>query len=77
MTPSKLGKVAFDDERVPFYPVTHVLLGDKSFIKGLYVRDFRKTFIESAARERFVLRSEMYIRSHAKINVNLLPYTLE
>ena len=77
MTPTKLGKVVFDDERVPFYPVTHVLLGDKSFIKGLYVRDFRKTFIESAARERFVLRSEMYIRSHAKINVNLLPYTLE
>lgn len=77
MTPRALGEIVFGVKTVPFYPITHVMLGDKSFIKGLAFKKDREMFLEIAAREKFLLRSETYIRSNAKINSQIIPYKLD
>ena len=76
MTPRNLGPIVFDNPNVPFTPVTHVLLGDKSFLRGFLRGKDKESFLEAARREKFILRSENYIISTARINLGLLPYRL-
>lgn len=76
MTPNNLGLVAFDEAVVPFYPVTHQLLGDKNFIKGILVRGAKDEFIDVARRERFPMRSEGFINDHRQIKSYIIPYKL-
>lgn len=76
MTPGNLGQVVFDEPVVPFYPVTHQLLGDKSFIKGILVRNAKEEFIKLARRERFSMRSEGFINDHRQVRSYIIPYKL-
>lgn len=77
MTPNDLGPIVFDTKGVPFYPITHVVLGDKSVIKGVVAKNDRKAFIAASLKDRFVLRPESYIKSHAIINKSFLPYRFD
>ena len=77
MTATKLGEIVFGSKGIPFYPVTHVLLGDKSIIKGLLGGKDKKDYLELCYRDRFVLRSEDYINHHTKIAKELIPYKLD
>ena len=77
MTPKDLGEVVFGEKNVPFYPITHVILGDKSFIKGLIVKKDRENFLALAVRDKFLLRSETFIKTNSKINQSLIPYKLD
>lgn len=77
MTPANLGAVVFGDKNIPFYPVTHALLGDNSFIKPLLVKGDKENFVQLALREKFILRSESFIRTNKKINTSIIPYRLD
>lgn len=61
LLPSDLGKTVFHEEAVPFYPLTHVLLGDKYLIKGTLTGKNKSTFIELAKTNRWNLRTSDYI----------------
>lgn len=76
MTATNLGEIAFGEKGIPFYPRTHVLMGDKSIIKGILGGSDKKNFRELCLRERFVYRSEDYINHSSKINSQLIPYEL-
>lgn len=76
MTPRELGPVVFDTKDVPFTPITHVLLGDKSVIRGLLRGTDKDNFLKAARNEKFIVRTEGFIISRAKINTSLLPYRL-
>jgi len=76
MTPKNLGPIVFDNPNVPFTPVTHVLLGDKSVIKGFLKGTDKDNFLKAASHEKFIVRTEGFIIDRAKINLGLLPYRL-
>lgn len=77
MNAVELGKIVFDEPGIPFYPTTHIMLGDKTMIKGILLRKERENFIERAKRERFTLHSEFYLNDKLKIHSSLLPYRLD
>jgi len=66
LVPSELGKTVFKNPDMPFYPITHVLLGDKYLIKGCLAKKDRDKLFELAKTNRWSLRSNDYIRG--KIN---------
>jgi hypothetical protein len=76
MSPIELGEAVFELKGIPFYPTTHVVLGDKNCVKSALVRQAKADFIKYALKERFVLRSESYIDGCVKKFIPLLPYDL-
>ena len=76
MTPTELGELAFDMKGIPFYPSTHMVLGDKNCIKSGLVRQAKQEFISKALKDRIVLRSEPYIDSYVKKFMPVQPYSL-
>lgn len=76
MTPSALGEIVFGVKDVPFYPETHVLMGDKHLLKGSMTRDERKMFLEMAHTGHWGVRTNMYINVKIKDNKLVLPYSL-
>jgi len=66
LLPSDLGKTVFRDENVPFYPITHVLLGDKYLIKGSLSGKNKSMFLEQAKTNRWNLRTSDYITGKVK-----------
>ena len=77
MTPNDLGPIVFDVKGVPFYPITHVVLGDKTMIKGIVNKQSREQFIQMALRDRFVLRPESFILNHVFVKKSFIPYRLD
>jgi len=76
MTPSALGKAVFKEDEVPFYPITHMLLGDKYLIKGCLEKKAKSDFLERARREHWGVRTSDYI-SNKVIEYGIkLPYRL-
>ena len=76
LQPIPLGEVVFEMKGIPFYPMTHMALGDKSCIKGYLLRGQKQEFIKQALRERLTLRSESQINAFVKKFMITLPYTL-
>lgn len=76
MTPSELGKTVFKIPDVPFYPITHVLLGDKVLIKGSLPKKERDRLVELAKTNRWGLRTNEYVSIKVKEYGFSLPYTL-
>lgn len=66
LTPSELGKVVFKIEDLPFYTTTHVLMGDKSLIKGCLAKKDRDRLIKLAAENHWGLRTHEYISVKVK-----------
>ena len=77
MTPNDLGPVVFDVKGVPFYPITHVVLGDKTMIKGIVNKTAKELFLSNALKDRFVLRPESYILNHPVVKKSFIPYKLD
>lgn len=71
-----LGKVVFGEESVPFYPLTHVLLGDKYLIKGCLSTKDKHKFIELAKENHWEVRTSDYIASKINYYGFNLPYKL-
>lgn len=76
LTPSGLSKTVFRDENIPFYPATHVLLGDKYIVKGCLGKKDKTRFVELATSNRWALRTQDYILEKIKENNFVLPYSL-
>ncbi len=74
---STLGEMVFKEAIVPFYPATHILLGDKELIKGCLDRKERKRFLELCEQNGWRMRTETYIRDAIFKYGFTLPYTLE
>lgn len=55
--PGELGVKVFGTDIVPFYPETHLLLGDKHYVKPLMVRNDKKLVIQTAADEKWRYKS--------------------
>lgn len=68
-----LGKTVFGESSVPFYPLTHVLLGDKYLVKGCLTPKDKKRFIELARDNHWEVRTSDYIA--AKVNQYGFPLT--
>jgi hypothetical protein len=77
MSPTELGESVFELKGIPFYPSTHVVLGDKNCIKSALVRQAKQEFIKYALKDRLVLRSESYVDSAVKKFMPTLPYNLK
>lgn len=75
LTPSELCKVVFKEDSVPFYPLTHTLLGDKSLVKGCMSRKDKERFLKAARDERWGLRTSEYIAVKIKEYGIPLPYS--
>lgn len=71
-----LGKVVFGEEDVPFYPLTHVLLGDKYLIKGCLSTKDKHRFIQDARDNHWGVRTSDYIASKINNYGFNLPYKL-
>ena len=76
LTPSDLGKVVFKEDEVPFYTTTHILLGDKTLIKGCLDRVNTTRFLQLANTERWGLRTNEYITIKVKENGISIPYAI-
>lgn len=76
MTPSDLAQIVFGNKDVPFYPSTHVLLGDKHLIKGSLGGADKKRLIKLAADNHWGMRTNMYVDLKLKENNFILPYTI-
>jgi hypothetical protein len=63
LNPSDLGNKIFGTPDVPFFPETHLLLGDKHYVKPLMVRNDKKAVIQTAIDERWKYKSREFIRS--------------
>lgn len=78
MTPTDIGKIVFKNDDVPFYPCTHVLLGDKYLIKGSLATKAEKTkLFELAKRLTLSMRTNTYTLLKIKENGITLPYSLD
>lgn len=77
LSPSALGPVVFNNDNVPFYPVTQVLLGDKHLIRGTLDRTHKAQLLEIAAKDHWALRTNNYVSLKVKENNFLLPYSLD
>ena len=76
LDPAYLGKTVFKEPDVPFYPVTHVLLGDKYLIKGCLPRKERDRFIDLCKTNHWNVRTNDYIVDKIR-SYNFTPtYTL-
>lgn len=76
LTSEALSKTVFKEPSLPFYPVTHVLLGDKYLVKGCLPKKERDRFIELAKANHWNLRTSDYIIQKIKENNFTLPYRL-
>ena len=63
LDPATLGKTVFKEPDVPFYPCTHVLLGDKYLIKGCLPRKEKERFIELCKANHWNVRTNDYMVS--------------
>ena len=76
LKPSELGKVVFKEEQIPFYPITHILLGDKSLIKGSLSTKERRQLIALAKENRWSLRTNEYESGALEKSGFRIPYKL-
>lgn len=78
MTPSDLAPVVFKNNDVPFYPITHVLLGDKYLIKGTLVdRAEKARFMELCKSERMIMHTNNFVSIKIRKGSFALPYSLD
>jgi len=77
MAPNDLGMTVFKIPEIPFYPITHVLMGDKVLIKGSLPKKERDRLIEMAKTNHWGLRTNEYISIKIKENGYAIPYVLK
>lgn len=77
LTPKDLGQVVFKNDQIPFYRLTHTLLGDKSLIKGTLAKKDKDRFLKMAQDERWGLRTSEYLEVKVKENGFPLIYKLQ
>lgn len=78
LSPSDLAPVVFKNNDVPFYPMTHVLLGDKYLIKGTLVdKAEKKRFMELCKSERMIVHTNTFVTTKIRKNSFALPYSLD
>ena len=77
LSPSDLAPVVFKNTEVPFYPITHVLLGDKYLIKGVLEKQEKSRFMELMKSERMIVHSNDFVRTKIRKNSFALPYSLD
>lgn len=78
LTPSDLAPIVFKNTDVPFYPITHVLLGDKYLIKGsLQDRKEKARFMEMAKGEHMIMHTNNFVSTKVRKNSFALPYSLD
>lgn len=76
MTPAELGKSVFKEPELPFYPLTHILFGDKYLIKGCLGKKEKQLIINAAKQNHWGVRTSDYIRSKINDYGIRLPYDL-
>ena len=78
LTPSDLAPVVFKNNEVPFYPITHLLLGDKYLIKGSLVdRAEKARFMQMCKSERMIVHTNNFVTTKIRKNSFALPYSLD
>ena len=77
LDPSTLAPVVFKNTDVPFYPITHVLLGDKYLVKGVLEKDEKKRFMEMCKAERMIMHTNNFVTTKIRKNSFALPYSLD
>lgn len=77
MTPENLGVTVFKQQQVPFYPITHVLLGDKYLIKGCLGLKEKRMLIAYAEKEHWAMHTNSYVRSKITGYKFTLPYDFD
>lgn len=77
MTPDKIGKIVFKNDCVPFYPKTHVLLGDKYLLKQTLNLADKKRLLALAEQGRWAMHTNTYVSSQIRDNNFVLPYSLD
>lgn len=74
--PKQLGKKVFKDENIPFNKYTHLLLGDKWYLKNLIPTAVRNKIKERAIKEHWTLIPDKAILSSIVSMKLLLPEIL-
>lgn len=69
-----LGKTVFKEPGLPFYPATHVLLGDNYLIKGCVSRQEKRLIIDEATKNHWELRTSDYVVSKIRDLGIIVPY---
>lgn len=77
LTPSDLAPVVFKNNDVPFYPITHVLLGDKYLIKGTLEKTEKTRFMEMVKADRMIMHTNNFVTTKIRKNSFALPYSLD
>ena len=77
LTPSDLAPIVFKNNDVPFYPITHVLLGDKYLIKGSLERADKARFLEMAKTEHLIMHTNNFVTTKIHKNSFPLPFSLD
>ena len=77
LDPSTLAPVVFKNTDVPFYPITHVLLGDKYLVKGVLEKDEKKRFMDMCKAERMIMHTNNFVTTKIRKNSFALPYSLD
>lgn len=77
ITPSTMGRVVFKSDFVPFYPKTHVLLGDKYCLKSPLTPTDKKRLIALAEKDKWVMHTNTFVGVRLKENNFVLPYSLD
>jgi hypothetical protein len=77
LEPSSLAPVVFKNTDVPFYPITHVLLGDKYLVKGVLEKQDKKRFMDLCKSERMIMHTNNFVTEKIRRNSFPLPYSLD
>lgn len=76
LSPSELGRIVFKNTDIPFYPVTHILFGDKYLVKGSLNKKDRDKFVEAAKTFHWGMRTSEYIEVKVREYNYALPFRL-
>lgn len=74
-----LGQHVFKVNNIPFYPMFHVLFGDKELIQGSILKDKeeKKRMLDIADTYNWSIRTRSYLLDSIKKNNFVLPYSLD
>ena len=77
MSPLELGKIVFKNSDMPFYPITHLMLGDKYLIKPCLNKFDKNRLLDLCRSQHWSIHTAMFVNEKVKENKFVLPYKLD